>query len=553
MLKHLSIKNYAIIHELEVDFHSNLNIITGETGAGKSILVGALNMILGKRADLSVLRDNSKKCIIEGTFTINKEQFEYFFNEHDLDFELNTTIRRELRPDGKSRAFINDTPVKLNQLKELTEQLVDLHSQDETQALLDPQFYINILDNLAKQTSEVNKFAQDFTAFSKEKKRLKTLESDLIKLKANQDYLQFQFDELDTLNLTKEDGEALEEELSLLENAEEIQASIASCLQIIDGDEEVNLLALFADFSNKINSISKFGKEFEQLNERLESISIEINDINHELNAFANDITFDEERLAELSERQNDINRLIQKHQVQTVDDLIELKLSLQKQLEDVSFGEEDLSNLKAKLDAEQKLLFKRAQVISKNRISQTNTFKKQIEKILTQIGMPHATIQMEHTLFTTENINAFGIDQFDLLFSANKGSLPQTLKKVASGGERSRLMLAIKSTIAENITLPTLIFDEIDTGISGEVAYKVGRIFKALATNHQLISITHLPQIAAKADHHLFVYKDHSDDKTTTNIKVLNKKEQIVEIATMLSGENPGDAALKTAKELIN
>jgi DNA repair protein RecN (Recombination protein N) len=553
MLLRLSIKNYAIIEELEVHFHPQLNIITGETGAGKSIIIGALNMILGKRADTSVLRDESEKCIVEATFQINKDQLNDFFEENDVDFETETTIRREIRPDGKSRAFINDTPVNLNQIKDLTTQLVDLHAQHETQSLLEDTFYLDILDHLANQNQLVAEYKTAFLLFNKQKKKLVALKENLKQLQANKDFLTFQYEEIADLKLTSEDGQPLEDELNRLENAEEIQSTLAEAVKLLDDEMELNIIQLYSEFSQKTNQLAKFGQDFENINQRAQSLAIELDDIAHEINRLANNISYDDERLAELKNRQNDINRLLKKHHLIAFDDLLLLETDFKAQLEQVNSGENNLTALELEVAAMQKDLFEQATKISAARKKQVLPFKTAVEKILLQVGMPFATIEMAHQLSSAEELNIFGIDTFEVLFSANKGSAPQPLKKVASGGERSRLMLAIKSTIAGKITLPTMVFDEIDTGISGEVAAKVGIVFKSMAKNHQIISITHLPQIAAKADCHLFVYKDHSAAKTATNIKILNAEEQIMEIAKMLSGEQPGTAAISAAKELIN
>jgi DNA repair protein RecN (Recombination protein N) len=553
MLLRLSIQNYAIIEQLEISFHPQLNIITGETGAGKSIIIGALNMILGKRADTSVLRDENEKCIVEATFKINKVQLNDFFEDNDLDFEPETTIRREIKPDGKSRAFINDTPVNLNQIKDLTTQLVDLHAQHETQSLLEDTFYLDILDHLANQNQAVTNYKTSFLQYQKQKKKLIAMKENLKQLQANKDFLSFQYQEIADIQLTSEDGQPLEDELNRLENAEEIQSTLAEAVQLLDNEMELNIIQLYSDFSQKLNQLARFGQDFENIHQRVQSVGIELDDIAHEINRLSSNITYDDARLAELKVRQNDINRLLKKHHLLDVEQLMALELDFKTQLDQVNSGEESLEELEQEVASMQTKLFEQATKISSERKRQVLPFKTAVEKILAQIGMPYATIELDHQSATANEMNVFGIDAFDILFSANKGSTPLPLKKVASGGERSRLMLAIKSTIAGNITLPTMVFDEIDTGISGEVAAKVGIVFKTLAKKHQIISITHLPQIAAKADHHLFVYKDHTLEKTATGIKILNAEEQIIEIAKMLSGEKPGAAAVNAAKELMN
>lgn len=552
MLQSLFIKNYAIIDELEVKFHPQLNIITGETGAGKSILLGALNMILGKRADTSVLRHKEKKSIIEGHFAIAPLQLQSFFETNDLEYADQTIIRREIRANGKSRAFINDSPVTLDLLKQLTEQLVDLHAQHETQALLDKHFYLDILDHLANQSTVVSEFTTEFERYSKKKKQLKKLKENINSQKTDLDYLQFQFNELEDAKLSVDKDSAIEEELNILENAETIQENLGEAVELLS-DGEFNAMALLNELSYKIKHLSKFSDPLHQLNDRMEQVLIELEDMNAELHKIANHTEVDEDRLQELKERQDLINRLLHKHHLQEVKELIDLFHSLEDQINAINISDQQLETLEQEVEQLQKELWAKAQQISAARSGQTGLFITSVENILKQIGMPHARISFQHTQLPVEEMNAYGIDTFELLFAANKGSEALALKKVASGGERSRLMLAVKSIMAENVNLPTMIFDEIDTGISGEVAGKVGEVFKQLAKNHQIISITHLPQIAAQADHHLFVYKDHSEEITKTGVSILNEQEKVVEIAKMLSGDQPGESAMNTARELMN
>ncbi|MEZ5023153.1 MAG: DNA repair protein RecN [Chitinophagales bacterium] len=552
MLQSLFIKNYAIIDELEVKFHPQLNIITGETGAGKSILLGALNMILGKRADTSVLRHKEEKSIIEGNFLIDQLHLKTFFEENDLDYADQTIIRREIRSDGKSRAFINDSPVTLDLLKQLTEQLVDLHAQHETQALLDKNFYLDILDHLANQADTVSEFSKSFNSYSKKKKQLKTLRESIQTQKTDLDYLQFQFDELEEARLSVDKDSGIEEELNLLENAEAIQENLGVAVELLS-DGEINVLELFNELSYKIKHLSKFSEPLHQLNERIDQLLIELEDINADLNRIANNTDVDEDRLQLLKERQDLINRLLHKHHLQDVSELVDLHQSLADQINELNISDEHLAQLEIEVSKLEKELFVQAKQISTSRSKQTKSFIEAAETILKQIGMPHARISFKHIQFDSEEMTASGIDTFEMLFSANKGSEALPLKKVASGGERSRLMLAVKSIMADNVNLPTMIFDEIDTGISGEVAGKVGDVFKQLAKNHQIISITHLPQIAAQANQHLFVYKDHSSEITKTGVSILNEEEKVVEIAKMLSGDKPGESALNTARELMN
>ncbi len=552
MLQSLYIKNYAIIDELEVNFHTQLNIITGETGAGKSILLGALNMILGKRADSSVIRNKKSKSIIEGNFIIKDLTLNSFFEQHDLDYEDQTVIRRELKPDGKSRAFINDSPVTLDLLKQLTSQLVDLHAQHETQALLDKHFYINILDHLGNQTKKVTAFTLGFEKYRQKKKKLEELKASLFNEKSDLDYLQFQCNELEEANLSVEKDSGIDEELQVLENAGEIQENLKESINLLSNGE-INILELWKELTYKTNHLSKFTDSLAVINERIDQLDIELNDIQNELSKIANNTFIDEERLNELKERQNLINRLLQKHQLQNVNELVDLHQNLSDQIGQLNVSDEVISALQIEVETIEKELYKQALKISKIRSAQVKIFIASTEKVLGKIGMPHAKISFKHKLMDATSMTTSGIDVFEMLFSANKGSEAMPLKKVASGGERSRLMLAVKSIVAGKIQLPTMIFDEIDTGISGEVAGKVGEVFKQLAKKHQIISITHLPQIAARADQHLFVYKDHSSEMTKTGVSVLDESEKVVEIAKMLSGDKPGEAALNTARELMN
>ncbi len=551
MLRSLSIKNYAIIDQLMIDFHDGLNVITGETGAGKSIIIGALNMILGKRADSSALRDDTSKSIIEGTFHIKHLALQTFFEDNDLDYEDESIIRREIKPNGKSRAFINDSPVTLDKLKGLTEKLVDLHAQHETQALLDKTFFIRVLDHLAEQNDVVQDFSSKFKSCREKKKQLTQLMNKINDQKNDLDYLEFQLNELEELSPAKEDGEALENELNILEHAESIQNNLQTGLSLMEGND-LSILELWGELSNKIYSIAQFGGDLEKLQSRIESISIELNDITVEINQIIDSTNVDEERLSNLQLRQNQVNRLLQKHHLNEISELIQLHKDLKQKLQQLEVSDENVEQLKIEIQEMENELISEAKEISAERLRYTGQLTSSITAILSNIGMPHAQVELCHTELDIDQFNGFGMDTFELLFSANKGVKTSPLKNVASGGERSRLMLAIKSIVAGHVELPTMIFDEIDTGISGEVAGKVGDVFKKLAKKHQVISISHLPQIAARANQHLFVYKDHTKAITNTQVRVLNNDERIIEIAKMLSGEKPGEAAVNAAKELI-
>lgn len=552
MLSSLFIKNYAIIEELSINFNKGLNIITGETGAGKSILLGALNLILGQRADSNVLRDKQSKCIVEGNFNVEALKLKTFFKTHDLDYEPQTIIRREIRPDGKSRAFVNDSPVKLDTLKQLTSFLVDLHAQHETQALLDKNFYLNVLDSLAKQQKVVSNYQKEFAVYQAKNKQLNDLKANFAAQKNDADYLQFQLQELEELHLNLAQDVHIEEELSLMENAETIQENLNAAIAIYN-DGEVNILDLWRDMEHHVRKLASVSSNFEKISERMEQLNIELEDVFAELSSLNRESYVDESNLLQLQERHSAINRLMQKHQQPDVASLIQFESDLRDKLASIAVSDEDLAALEKEVEQMRNDLFEQAQIISKQRQGQVENFIQKTNTTLSKIGMLNAQVNFEHAKADADGLKSTGIDSFELLFSANKGSAPQSLKKVASGGERSRLMLAIKSLTAGQFQLPTLIFDEIDTGISGEVAAKVGEVFKQMAKNHQLITISHLPQIAARADQHLFVYKDDSEAITKSGIRILSKEEQVVEIAKMLSGDKPGEAALTTARELLN
>jgi len=552
MLKHLIIKNYAIIDSLEINFDMQLNIITGETGAGKSIIVGALNMILGKRADPGVLRDSGTKAIIEGSFHIKDLQLEQLFTSLDLDYDNETIIRREILPNGKSRAFVNDSPVTLDKLKNLTGKLVDLHAQHDTAAILNNNFYIAILDRLAGQEEKVKAFKNDYWEFRKKEKELHA-KMELIRNQVSDiDYLNFQWRELSELGLTDADGDALEKELNILQNAGTILEHLQASKNMMD-DGDRSVVEMLTEVSQKISNLAPFSQELANLNSRLDSTLLELSDISGEIDAIAGGTHLDENRLAELMERQNNINRLLHKHRLQNVYGLLELQISLRQNLDQLSVSEEDLELLEIEAAALEKKLQTMAAEISRKRLSKTGDFVKSISKVLHKVGMKHASVSLESKETDRSVLSEHGIDDFSMMFTANKGVALQPVKQVASGGERSRLMLSIKSVMAGFLRLPTMIFDEIDTGISGEVAGKVGEVLRSMSDNHQVISISHLPQIAAQATAHYYVFKDHANKITETRIRKLDNDDHILEVAKMLSGDKPGEAALTTARELID
>ncbi len=549
MLKHLSVQNYALIDKLEVDFTEGLTIITGETGAGKSILLGALGLIAGTRADSQALQDKSKKCIIEAIFKIKDYSLKDFFNENELDYEELTSIRREINPEGKSRAFINDTPVTLNQLKELGERLIDIHSQHQTLSLNGTDFQLSVVDAFAKHDDLLNEYQIEFKQYKQLEKQLNGLLEREAQAKKDLDYYQFQFNELEDAHLKPNEQVEMEQELETLNNAEEIKVNLSKAVFSLSGGEQ-NLLSSLNEIKLLLASMSKFKNEIAEFSDRLNSSFIELKDISNELEALEQDIVYDAKRIELLNGKLDEIYRLQQKHQVKTIEELIAIKDELSNKLLDFGSLEVEIEKVKKELDKINKLLVSKSKSISENRKKVIPKIEKEIANLLASLSMPNAQLKINQT--TTSEFTSTGIDKINFMFSANKGSDFKELNKVASGGELSRLMLSIKSLIAQLTALPTIIFDEIDTGVSGDVADKVGTIMSGMSSKMQVITITHLPQIASKGKSHLFVYKEDKSNKTYSNIKKLNADERIQEIAKMLSTGNPTAAAISNAKELL-
>lgn len=552
MLQSLSIQNYAIIESVEIQFDKHLNIITGETGAGKSILLGAMHLILGKRADSNVLRNKEEKCIVEASFLLKDYTLTDFFEEHDLSYEDETIIRREINPNGKSRAFINDSPVTLDVLKALTEQLVDIHAQGETDQLLDKYFFCELLDELAKQTSVVSTYQQDYKSYKNKLIQLQQWKDDSLRMQKEHDFNVFQLNELTEANLNEEDAEQIESELGLLQHAEIIKRNLAEAYQLIDGNE-YSALSQLLQANKQLTPLTGFHGVLLEMQDKLQTITDDLRTMVRQITNIADATEYNESRVEELTEKQSVINRLLQKHHVAEVKELIAIQYELQQTVDKFIHSEEAILQLESEINEIQKELFATAQRISTNRTEKIKSVESKVSTLLHDLGMPFGYIQLEQKVLNPEQLNSFGIDEIKLLFSANKGIAPQPLDDVGSGGEKSRLMLAIKSLVAETITLPTLIFDEIDTGISGDVAQKVGAILKELGKKHQVISITHLPQVAAKANKHFYVYKNHEKEQTYTAIKSLEGNERLHEIAIMLSGNNPPKEAIENARLLLN
>jgi DNA repair protein RecN (Recombination protein N) len=549
MLQKLHIQNYAIIDEIAIDFSANVNIITGETGAGKSILMGALSLILGERAESTALMNKEKKCVVEGFFkTTDRKEIKQFLKTNELDLEEELVLRREIAVNGKSRAFINDTPVNLVQLKRLSSLLVDLHQQFDTLELGDSDFQREVLDAVAGNANLLTEYVTVFNEYSKAKKELNEMLQRQSEAKAALDYNQFLFDELEEAGLKGNELEELDAELKLLSNAENVKLQLSAVYFELK-DSEQPIVQQLKVLGNKLNSLQQYHGSIEELTKRLLGAQAELQDIGEELECIDNGVQYSPERIQIVNDKISLGYKLLKKHNVNSTNELLSIKDNLQQKLNDIlNIGEA----IVAKQQATQKLLKEceeLAAIITANRNKASKPFTEKVNSLLAQVGMPNASIKVQ---LQKVPLNINGADAIEFLFDANKSSRFEPLRKVASGGELSRLMLCIKSLVAKKLQLPTLIFDEIDTGISGEAAKQVGIIMKELSSAHQLISITHQPQIAARADAHYFVYKSIKGDKIQTAIRLLTNDERITTIAQMLSGEKPTAAALENAREMV-
>ncbi|SJZ99129.1 DNA replication and repair protein RecN [Chitinophaga eiseniae] len=547
MLQRLIIKNYAIIDHLEVDFSGNLNVITGETGAGKSILLGALSMILGERADPGVLFDKTGKCVIEGIFKVKKSQVAAFFQQHELDLEDPLIIRREISAAGKSRAFVNDTPVNISQLSELSGYLVDLHQQFDTLELGNADFQREVIDALAKPAA-LQVYHHLFLQYLQVQKKYKQLQDDRDQANKELDYNKFLLDELLEADFSSNEVEELDNELQLLTHAEEIKNTLNRVFFQLKEDEQPMLQQL-KQLQSSIQHISSFHKDMPAVAERMLSAYLELQDIAGEVDNINDQVHYDAQRIEQVNERMTLGYRLFKKHGVQTTDELLAIKDALTVKVDGVLNLDEQLAALEKEQGQLYEALMKDAAAITAERQEQVAPFEKKVNTLLAQVGMPNARLKVD---IIQGQLNPYGQDTIEFLFDANRSNQFAPVGKVASGGELSRLMLCIKSLVAQSVALPTLIFDEIDTGISGEAARQVGVILKDLAKAHQIICITHQPQIAGKADAHYFVYKDARAEKVTTSVRLLSMDERIDKIAQMLSGERPTAAALENAREMV-
>lgn len=550
MLTQLSIKNYALINELKIDFSSGLSIITGETGAGKSILLGALGLVLGNRADSSTLKDNSKKCLVEAKVSIANYNLREFFEEVDLDYEDHTIIRREILPSGKSRAFVNDTPVNLSILNDLRSNLIDVHSQHQTLSLSDTNFQFSVIDALAKNASKIESYKKGLIKLKNLKKQLEDLKTSQREANQQHDYNLHLFNELNDANLEIDEQEILEEKLEKLNNIEDIKINLSEALEI-SINEEIGLQTLLNTLENRLSKISSFSKEYKDLSDRITSVKIELDDIVSELEDENENVEFNPNEAEELNYRLQLIYNLQKKHYVNSNKELLEILEELSNKIIAVESSEEVINQKESEIKEVEQKLNDLAEKISKARQKVIPSLQSALQSLLSDLGMQNARFSIKVNLKDSYFSN--GKDELQFLFSANKGGSFGELKKVASGGELSRIMLVIKKILSENISLPTIIFDEIDTGVSGEISNKIATIMQQMSKQMQVITITHLPQIAAKGNNHYKVYKEDINNTTTTNLRLLSPDERIVEIAEMLSGKEFSETAITHAKELLN
>ncbi len=548
MLKNLLIKNYALLEELEMQPSDRLNIITGETGAGKSIMLGAIGLLLGNRADKTTLYHEDRKCVIEGTFTINKFSLESIFDQKELDYDPICILRREITPTGKSRAFINDTPVRLEALREIGSQLVDIHSQHDSLLLGNMDFQLQIIDAFANNDEILQIFRKSYQQFRRVSSSYDHLEDQAERLTKESDFNQYLLEELSKANLSADEQSILEEELQVMENAGNIQEQLnASIVMLSNSDHAVD--TILGEIRTALSKIRQYAGKYDALYQRIDSCFIELRDICRETELAAEDVVFDFEKADTIRERLNLINKLQKKHHVNNNAALLQIQQELEAKVERAQNLDNELLDMQKARDEAYELMMNNARLLSESRKSVFDKVCAQVTRLLKNIGIPDAAMEVEiRTIEPTD----MGIDEVNILFSANKGIAPQELRRVASGGEFSRLMFCIKYLLADKTSLPTIIFDEIDTGVSGEIAIKMVNMMKEMSKNHQVISISHLPQVAAKGDAHYFVYKDSSSEKTVSRIKKLSAPERVKEIAKMIGGDNPSDIAFENAKELL-
>ena len=549
MLQSLTIKNYALLQELEMRPSENLNIITGETGAGKSIMLGAIGLLLGNRADKRSLYKEDKKCIIEGVFTINKFRLESIFDQEELDYDPICILRREIAPNGKSRAFVNDTPVRLETLRGIGNLLVDIHSQHDSLLLGDNIYQLELIDAFAGNEEERKTYFQTYQQYRRARQEFERVTSEAARLRQEDDYNRFLLDELHKAKLEEGEQEILEESLKVMENAGNIQEQL-STIQSLFSNEDVSVDQLLAQAKQAILKITSFSSKYDAIYQRIDSCLIEIRDVCGEVENEALEVDFDHEKVEATRDRLDLLFKLQQKHHVKSIQDLLSLQQSLEEKVEQVTNLESEISRLSEVKNVAYREMSEHALQLTRSREATFVPFAQELARLLKNLGIPDAMVEVERTKVEPGDS---GADEISILFSANKGIAPQELKGIASGGEFSRLMFCIKYILAGKTSLPTIIFDEIDTGVSGEIAIKMVNMMKEMSRSHQVMAISHLPQVAARGDSHYFVYKDNSSEKVVSKIRQLTEEERVVEIAKMLGGNNPSTIAYENAKELLS
>lgn len=550
MITSLSIKNYALIEKLAIDFSKGFSIITGETGAGKSIILGALGLVLGKRADLSSLKNKEEKCVIEAYFDISKYNLKSFFEANDLDYENETIIRREILPSGKSRAFINDSPVNLQELQDLSLFLIDIHSQQQTQELSDEAVQFKIIDAIANNQTEIESYVSLLKSYKEDKSHLNLLLKKQAESIKEQEYNTFLLNELVAVQLKSGEQEELEADFEKLNNVETIKEALVKSMAIAN-DEQIGVLSLLKEIKLSVQKIGSFAPEYALLLDRIASLAIELDDIADELTNCSEKLVDDPARLELISQKLQLIFNLQKKHQVTTIDELLAIQTTLENTLFELGNLESDIATLNQSIQNKTIQLDVLAQIIHEKRSNAVPVLSDKLITILATLGMPDVRFNIE--IKVVDNYYQNGKDEILFLFAANKGTDFGLLKKVASGGEMSRIMLAVKAILAQYSKLPTLIFDEIDTGVSGEIAIRMGEIMKEMSQTMQIFAITHLPQIAAKGNAHFKVFKSTVGEDTQSELQLLNDEERVLEIAQMLSGAVVSDSALNHAKSLLN
>ena len=549
MLKQLQISNYALIDELSVNFENDFSVITGETGAGKSILLGALGFALGDRTDTSVLYDKEKKCVVEALFELKDKALQPLFEENDLDFEPECIFRRELNPQKKSRAFINDTPVALQTMKEIGNQLVDIHSQHDSLLLTDADFQLRLLDDIAQNGEVLAEYQTEYGNYNALKRKLNDLKEMATKSTAENDYLKFQLDELEKADLKEGEYADIEQTLNVMENAEEIKSLLVTANGLLDNSETA-ILGQVNALTSTLSRLKHLLPDTESLHERIDTLKVELKDVAYDLRRKEDETLFDEGQLQALQERYDLLSRLMMKHRVKDFEALVSLRDKLKEKVNAFESIDETIVQTEKQLKGSKERLSSLAKALHDKRCQSATTFSEKVTTSVRQLAMPFAVFQV--AVESQDNFDNKGADSIRFLFSANKGIAPDDLSRVASGGELSRLMLAIKSAVSGYNYIPTLIFDEIDTGISGEVAAKIGSIMRQMGRSLQLISITHLPQVASQAEHHYFIFKDNEGERAQSHIRLLDSADRIREIAKMLSNDQVTPEALRAAEVLL-